>query len=161
MTSVVGPFSCQVPQEYKNIYYILTENHPYGNKIFPAGSMCYLNERTYLQHISSDMPPTRFWKFVMLADDSVATMDVETLQPLNRNVADFLSAISSPQERLNFFLEKHGLDAAMKAQQGQQVLVELDQQTFSGTISYIGKLNWGTLPSGLCPVYFGVELQVG
>ncbi|XP_066481352.1 ubiquitin carboxyl-terminal hydrolase CYLD-like isoform X2 [Tiliqua scincoides] len=159
MTTVVMPFTCQLPREYKNIYYILTENHPYGNKTFPAGTMCYLNERTYLQHISSDLPPTRFWKFVMLVDDSVATMDVETLQPLNSSVADFLSAISNPEERLNFFLEKHGLDAAMKAQPGQQVLVDLDQQTFPGTISYIGKLHWRPLPSGLWPVYFGVELQ--
>ncbi|KAJ6661517.1 hypothetical protein lerEdw1_014427 [Lerista edwardsae] len=159
MTTVVVPLSCQLPQEYKNIYYILTENHPYGSKIFPAGSMCYLNERTYLQHISSDMPPTRFWRFVMMADDSVATMDVETLQPLNNSAADFLSAISNPDERLNCFLEKQGLDAAMKARPGQRVLVDLDQQTFPGIIAYIGKLHRRPLPAGLWPVYFGVELQ--
>lgn len=97
----------------------------------------------------------------MMADGSVATMDVETLQPLSNSAADFLSAISNPDERLNCFLEKQGLDAAMKARPGQRVFVDLDQQTFPGIITYIGKLHRRVLPAGLWPVYFGVELQVG
>ncbi|XP_053106189.1 ubiquitin carboxyl-terminal hydrolase CYLD-like isoform X2 [Hemicordylus capensis] len=157
MTTIVKLFSHQVSQEHENMYYILTEDHPYGSKIFPAGSMCYLNEQTYLQHIDSDRLPTRFWRFVMVEDDSVATMDVETLQPLNKSVAHFLSAISNPRERLNCFLDSLVLDAAMNARLGQPVFVDLDQQTFRGTICYIGKLNRS--PSGLSPVFFGVELQ--
>ncbi|KAH0617350.1 hypothetical protein JD844_015408 [Phrynosoma platyrhinos] len=120
-------------------------------------SMCYLKEQIYLRHIS--MASTRFWRFIMEDDGSVVTMDVESLQPLNDKVVDFLLAITNVQERLNCFLERHVLDAALNARLGQQVLVELDRQTFLGTICYIGKLHRSPLPSGHSPVYFGVELQ--
>ncbi|XP_042321038.1 ubiquitin carboxyl-terminal hydrolase CYLD-like [Sceloporus undulatus] len=149
--------SCQPSQGERNIYYILTENQPYGSKLFPAGSMCYLKEQTYLRHIS--MASTRFWRFVMEDDGSVVTMDVESLQPLSDKVVGFLLAITNVQERLNCFLERHVLDAALNARLGQQVLVELDCETFLGTICYIGKLHRSPLPSGHSPVYFGVELK--
>ncbi|XP_028591858.2 ubiquitin carboxyl-terminal hydrolase CYLD-like [Podarcis muralis] len=141
----------------KNMYYILTENHPYGSKFFPAGSMCYLSEQSYLRCIR--LSPTRFLRVVMEQDGSVVTVDAEILQPLPDKMADYLSAISNIHERLNCFLNRHVLDAAMNAKQGQQVFVQLDHQTFSGTICYIGKVHRSPLPSGLCPVYFGVELQ--
>ncbi|XP_054840309.1 ubiquitin carboxyl-terminal hydrolase CYLD-like [Eublepharis macularius] len=158
MTTAVLPCSFQLSHGDKNIYYILTEDHPYGSKLFGAGSICYLKEQTYLRYISSDMFSTRFWRFVMVEDSSVVTMDVEILHPLDKKMADFLIAISSHGERLNCFLDKLVLDSAMKAREGQRVLVDLDQQTFPGTICYIGKLR-SPLPSGLSPVYFGVELQ--
>nr|XP_028594304.1 ubiquitin carboxyl-terminal hydrolase CYLD-like [Podarcis muralis] len=141
----------------KNMYYILTENHPYGSKFFPAGSMCYLSEQSYLRCIR--LSPTRFLRVVMEQDGSVVTVDAEILQPLPDKMADYLSAISNIHERLNCFLNRHVLDAAMNAKQGQRIFVELDHQTFSGTICYIGKVHRSPLPSGLCPVYFGVELQ--
>ncbi|XP_062987266.1 ubiquitin carboxyl-terminal hydrolase CYLD-like [Elgaria multicarinata webbii] len=147
--------SHQLSQDDKNMYYILTANVPYGSKLFHAGSMCYLKEQTYLQY----MGQTRFWRFVMAEDDSVVTMDSESVQPLTDKLADFLSAISDVQERLNCFLDGHVLDAAVKARPGQSVFVDWDHQTFLGTIRYIGKLHRSPLKSGLCPTYFGVELQ--
>ncbi|XP_032079128.1 ubiquitin carboxyl-terminal hydrolase CYLD-like [Thamnophis elegans] len=141
----------------RNMYYILTENYHYGSKLFHAGSMCYLREQIYLQHISR--MSTRLWRFIMEQDGSVATVDVESLQPVNEKMADFLLAINNAQERLNCFLDRQVLDAAMMAEQGQQVLVDLDDQFFPATIRYIGKLHTSPLPSGICPIYFGVELR--
>ncbi|XP_077207437.1 ubiquitin carboxyl-terminal hydrolase CYLD-like isoform X2 [Paroedura picta] len=152
--------SAIMTQEDKFIYYILTEDHPYGSKLFYAGSMCYLKKQTYLHYISTDISSTRFWRFTMVPDDSAVTMNVEILLPLEKKVADLLLAISCPHERLKCFLEKLALDSALKAREGQRVLVDLDQHTFPGTIRYIGKLR-NPFPSGLCPIYFGVELQEG
>lgn len=160
MTTAVLPSFPVLSPEEKNTYYILTENQPYGCKLFQAGSMCYLNEQTYLRYITSDLSSTRFWRFVMADDGSVVTMDVEILQPLTDTVANFLMAISDPRERLNCFLERRVLDDAMKAKLGEQVVIHLDKETFSGIICYIGKIHRNRLPSGLCPIYFGVELQV-
>nr|XP_056710709.1 ubiquitin carboxyl-terminal hydrolase CYLD-like [Euleptes europaea] len=158
MTSTLISSSYQRSQPDKNIYYILMENHPYGSKLFCAGSVCYLKEQTYLRYIKTDMSSTRFWRFTMVEDESVVTMDVEILHPLEKKVADFLIAISNSHERLNCFLEKLVFNSAMNAREGQQVLVDLDQQIFPGTLRYIGKLR-NPSPSGLCPIYFGVELQ--
>nr|XP_020633462.1 ubiquitin carboxyl-terminal hydrolase CYLD-like [Pogona vitticeps] len=157
MNTLVMYPSHQFSEEDKKMYYILTDDFPYGSKLFPAGSICYLNEQTFLHHIS--MGSTRFWRFVMVEDGSVVTMDVESLQPLNEKMADFLLAVSNVHERLNCFLDCRLLDAAMKARVGQQVFVELNHQTFPGVIRYIGKLHKSPWISGLCPVYFGVELQ--
>ncbi|KAL7985685.1 hypothetical protein Chor_010624 [Crotalus horridus] len=112
--------SYQPSQLDRNMYYILTENHYYGSKLFQAGSMCYLKEQTYLQHISRTS--TRLWRFVMEQDASVATLDVESLQPVNEKMADFLLAISNAQERLNCFLDRQALEAAVTAEEGQQFL---------------------------------------
>ncbi|KAL8181532.1 UNVERIFIED_CONTAM: hypothetical protein K2H54_005348 [Gekko kuhli] len=104
------------------------------------------------------MSSTRFWRFVMVEDSSTVTMDVEILHPLDKMAADFLIAISTPRERLNCLLEKLALDSALGAREGQRVFIDLEQQTFPGTIRYIGKLR-NPFPCGLCPIYFGVELQ--
>ncbi|XP_067323339.1 ubiquitin carboxyl-terminal hydrolase CYLD-like [Anolis sagrei] len=157
MNSAVMYSSCQPPQRNKSIFYILLEDEPYGSKLFPAGSMCYVDELSYLRYIG--LASTRFWRFVMEEDGSVVTMNVEKLHPLNEKMADYLLAVTNVQERLNCFLQKHVLDAAMNARLGQQVLVELNHQTFSGTICYIGKLHGSPSSFGHCPVYFGVELQ--
>ncbi|KAM6454652.1 ubiquitin carboxyl-terminal hydrolase CYLD-like isoform 1-T1 [Liasis olivaceus] len=157
MDTTVAHCSYHPSQLDKNIYYILTENYHYGSKLFQAGSMCYLKEHIYLQHISRIS--TRMWRFIMEEDGSLVTMDVESLQPLNERMADFLLAISDVQERLNCFLDRQVLDAAMRAEQGQQVLVDLDDQIFPATICYIGKFHKSPLPSGAYPIYFGVELQ--
>ncbi|XP_039224646.1 ubiquitin carboxyl-terminal hydrolase CYLD-like isoform X1 [Crotalus tigris] len=151
--------SYQPSQLDRNMYYILTENHYYGSKLFQAGSMCYLKEQTYLQHISRTS--TRLWRFVMEQDGSVATLDVESLQPVNEKMADFLLAISNAQERLNCFLDRQALEAAVTAEEGQQVLVDLGDQFSPATVRYIGRLHHSPLPSGLHPIYFGVELQGG
>ncbi|XP_061463089.1 ubiquitin carboxyl-terminal hydrolase CYLD-like [Rhineura floridana] len=157
MNTAIMISSHQLSPGDKNMYYILTEDYPYGSKLFHAGNICYLNEQTYLRYIS--MSSTRFWRFVMEEDGSVVTMDIEIPQLLSDKMANYLSAISNVHERLNCFLVRHVLDAAMKARCSQQVFVELDHQTFPGTICYIGKLHKSSLLSGLCPIYFGVELQ--
>ncbi|KAJ7338217.1 hypothetical protein JRQ81_010916 [Phrynocephalus forsythii] len=155
-TAVMHP-SCQFSQKDKNMYYILTDNHPYGSKLFPAGSICYLKEETFLRYLRMEF--TRFWRFVMEDDGSVVTMDVENLLPLDEKVAAFLLAVSSARERLSSVLDSHLLEAAMKARVGQHVLVELNHQTFPGVLHYIGRLHKSPLPSGIFPVYFGVELE--
>ncbi|KAF7237187.1 Ubiquitin carboxyl-terminal hydrolase CYLD [Varanus komodoensis] len=157
MNTVVMQSSHQILQGDKNIYYILTEDIPYGSKLFIAGSMCYLNEQTYLKQINLTF--SNYWRFVMEEDGTVATMNVNNLQPLSDKKANFLSAISNVHERLDCFLDGHVLDAAMNAKPGQQVFVECNQQTLFGIVRYIGQLSRNSLPSGLCPVYFGVELQ--
>ncbi|XP_048338902.1 ubiquitin carboxyl-terminal hydrolase CYLD-like [Sphaerodactylus townsendi] len=155
MTSMLQSSSFPLSQGHKNVYYILMENQPYGCKLFCAGSLCYLKEQTYLRNIKTD---THFWRFTMVEDNSVVTMSVDILHPLEKKVADFLIAINHPHERLNCFLEKHFVNSAMNARPGQRVLADLDRQIFHGTLRYIGKLR-SPLPCGLCPIYFGVELQ--
>ncbi|KAG8134047.1 hypothetical protein E2320_011812 [Naja naja] len=157
MDTPVTHSSYQPTQLDRIMYYILTENYHYGSKIFHAGSMCFLKEQTYLQHISR--ASTRLWRFTMEQDGSMATVDVESLQPVNEKMANFLLTISNAQERLNCFLDRQVLDAAMTAEPGQQVFVDLDDQFLPATIQYIGKLHKCPLPSGVYPIYFGVELQ--
>lgn len=142
----------------ENCYYILTEDCAYGSKYFQAGNMCYCTERSYLRNFA-DMPPTRFLRVVMLDDSSTVTVNVEILQPVREEMAAFLLSISSHNERLNCFLERLNLEAALQAVPGQRVMVEVDRQHFPGVIRYIGSIQKSTL-NALTPFFFGVELQV-
>ncbi|XP_062426690.1 ubiquitin carboxyl-terminal hydrolase CYLD-like isoform X1 [Rhea pennata] len=139
-------------------YYILTDDCTYGSKYFQAGNMCYCSERSYLRNFSDDRPPACFLKVVMLDDSSTVTINVEILEPVREETAVFLLAISSHNERLNYFLERLSLEAALKATLGQKVMVEVDRQQFPGVIRYIGSIHKNT-SSVLSPFFFGVELQ--
>ncbi|XP_010226172.1 PREDICTED: ubiquitin carboxyl-terminal hydrolase CYLD-like [Tinamus guttatus] len=139
-------------------YYILTDDCAYGSKYFQAGNICYCSERSYLRNFSDDRPPTCFLKVIMLDDSSTVTINVEILEPVREETTAFLLAISSHRERLNYFLDGLGLEAALKATPGQKVLVEVERQQFPGVIRYIGSVHKNT-SAVLCPVFFGVELQ--
>nr|XP_009670788.1 PREDICTED: ubiquitin carboxyl-terminal hydrolase CYLD-like isoform X2 [Struthio camelus australis] len=139
-------------------YYILTDDCTYGSKYFQAGNMCFCSERSYLRNFSDDRPPACFLKVVMLDDSSTVTVNVEILEPVREETAVFLLAISSHNERLNYFLERLSLEAALKATPGQKVMVEVDRQQFPGVIRYIGSIHKNT-SSVLSPFFFGVELQ--
>ncbi|ETE61821.1 Ubiquitin carboxyl-terminal hydrolase CYLD, partial [Ophiophagus hannah] len=133
MDTPVMHSSYQPTQLDRNMYYILTENYHYGSKLFHAGSMCFLREQTYLQHISR--ASTRMWRFIMEQDGSVATVDVESLQPVNEKMADFLLAINNAQERLNCFLDRQVLDAAMTAKPASETdQVEEKRQKTDGIV---------------------------
>uniref|UniRef100_G1NK30 ubiquitinyl hydrolase 1 n=1 Tax=Meleagris gallopavo TaxID=9103 RepID=G1NK30_MELGA len=140
-----------------NCYYILTEDCAYGSKYFQAGNMCYCTERSYLRNFA-DVPPTRFLRAIMLDDSSTVTISVEILQPVREEMAAFLLSISSHNERLNCFLDRLNLEAALQAVPGQRVMVEVDRQHFPGVIRYIGSIQKSTL-NALTPFFFGVELQ--
>ncbi|CAM5107571.1 unnamed protein product [Natator depressus] len=159
MTTTVLPGSPLPSQGDGNVYYILTDDFPYGSKLFHAGSMCFLKERNYLHSIACGPTSTRYLRVTMLDDNSITTIDPEILQPVKEEEAVFLLAINILNERLNCFLDRCSLEAAVKATVGQQVVVDLNQQQFTGTIRYIGKINKSPLSSPLCPSYFGVELQ--
>ncbi|POI29315.1 hypothetical protein CIB84_006935 [Bambusicola thoracicus] len=118
-----------------NCYYILTEDCAYGSKYFQAGNMCFCTERSYLRNFA-DMPPTRFLRVIMLDDSSTVTINVGILQPVREEMAAFLLSISSHNERLNCFLERMNLEAAVQAVPGQRVMVEVDRQHFPGVIRY-------------------------
>uniref|UniRef100_A0A8C8AH37 ubiquitinyl hydrolase 1 n=1 Tax=Otus sunia TaxID=257818 RepID=A0A8C8AH37_9STRI len=141
-----------------NCYYILTEDCAYGSKYFQAGNMCFCSERSYLRNFSDDRPPACFLKVIMLDDSSTVTINIEILQPVREEMAVFLLAISSHNERLNYFLERLSLEAAVRAVPGQKVMVEIDRQYFPGIIRYIGSIYKNTSPA-LSPFFFGVELQ--
>ncbi|XP_074745264.1 ubiquitin carboxyl-terminal hydrolase CYLD-like isoform X2 [Strix uralensis] len=141
-----------------NCYYILTEDCAYGSKYFQAGNMCFCSERSYLRNFSDDRPPACFLKVIMLDDSSTVTINIEILQPVREEMAVFLLAISSHNERLNYFLERLSLEAALRAVPGQKVMVEVDRQYFPGIIRYIGSIYKNTSPV-LSPFFFGVELQ--
>uniref|UniRef100_A0A8C3T563 ubiquitinyl hydrolase 1 n=1 Tax=Chelydra serpentina TaxID=8475 RepID=A0A8C3T563_CHESE len=115
--------------------------------------------RNYLHSIACGTTSTRYLRVTMLDDNSITTIDPEILQPVNEEEAVFLLAINTLNERLNCFLDRCNLKAAVKATVGQRVKVHLDQQQFTGTIRYIGKISKSPLSSPLCPSYFGVELQ--
>lgn len=142
-----------------NCYYILTEDCAYGSKYFQAGNMCFCSERSYLHNFSDDRPPACFLKVIMLDDSSTVTINVEILQPVREETAAFLLAISSHKERLNYFLERLSLEAALRAVLGQKVMVEVERQHFPGIIRYIGSIYKNT-SAVLSPFFFGVELQV-
>lgn len=142
-----------------NCYYILTEDCTYGNKYFQAGNMCFCSERSYLRNFSDDRPPACFLRVIMLDDSSTVTINIEILQPVREEAAVFLLAISSHTERLNYFLERSSLEAALQAMPGQRVMVEVDRQYLPGVIRYIGSI-YKTASAVLSPFFFGVELQV-
>ncbi|XP_067146201.1 ubiquitin carboxyl-terminal hydrolase CYLD-like isoform X3 [Apteryx mantelli] len=139
-------------------YYILTDDCTYGSKYFQAGNMCFCSERSYLRNFPDDRPPACFLKVVMLDDSSTVTINIEILEPVHEETAVFLLAVSSHNERLNYFLERLSLEAALKATLGQKVMVEVDRQQFPGVIRYIGSIHKNT-SSVLSPFFFGVELQ--
>ncbi|KAM9200846.1 ubiquitin carboxyl-terminal hydrolase CYLD-like isoform 1-T1 [Mergus octosetaceus] len=140
-----------------NCYYILTEGCAYGSKYFPPGSLCFCSERSYLRSFA-DRPSARFLKVVMLDDGSTVTVTVEILQPVRREVAALLLGIGGPSERLDSFLERLSLEAALQAGPGQKVMVEIERQQFPGIIRYVGSIHKSPL-AALSPVFFGVELQ--
>ncbi|XP_067416176.1 ubiquitin carboxyl-terminal hydrolase CYLD-like isoform X2 [Emydura macquarii macquarii] len=159
MTTAVVPSSPLPSQGDGNIYYILTDDFRYGSKLFQAGSMCFLREQTYLNSIVSSRTSSWYLRVTMLDGDSIVTINAEILQPVSEDKAVFLLAINSLTERLNCFLERHSLEAAVKATVGQPVVVDLNRQLFTGTIRYVGNISKSALSSTLCPSYFGVELQ--
>ncbi|XP_034615488.1 ubiquitin carboxyl-terminal hydrolase CYLD-like [Trachemys scripta elegans] len=159
MTTAVVPGSPLPSQGDRNVYYILTDDFAYGSKFFPAGSMCFLKERTYLHSIACGTTSTPYMRVTMLEGHSIVTIEAEILQPVNEEEAVFLLAINTLNERLNYFLDRCSLEAAVKATVGQQVMVDLNQELFTGTIRYVGKITKSPLSSSLCPSYFGVELQ--
>lgn len=159
MTTAVIPTSPPPAQGDGNFYYILTDEFPYGSKLFQAGHMCFISERSYMHFISSDTAPKSHLRVTMLQDNSTVTVSVEVLQPLKDREPGFLLAIGNQRERLNCFLERQGLEAAMEAKLGQQVVVNPDLQHFPGIIRYIGRITQATW-SPLSPTFFGVELQV-
>lgn len=141
-----------------NCYYILTEGCAYGSKYFPPGSLCFCSERSYLRSFA-DRPSARFLKVVMLDDGSTVAVTVEILQPVRREVAALLLGIGGPSERLDSFLERLSLEAALQAGPGQKVTVEIERQHFPGVIRYVGSIHKSP-SAALSPVFFGVELQV-
>lgn len=141
-----------------NCYYILTEGCTYGSKYFPPGSLCCCSERSYLRSFA-DRPSARFLKVVVLDDGSTVAVTVEILQPVRREVAALLLGIGGPSERLDSFLERLSLEAALQAGPGQKVTVEIERQHFPGVIRYVGSIHKSPL-AALSPVFFGVELQV-
>uniref|UniRef100_A0A8D0GF04 Ubiquitin carboxyl-terminal hydrolase CYLD n=1 Tax=Sphenodon punctatus TaxID=8508 RepID=A0A8D0GF04_SPHPU len=159
MTTAFLPTSPLPSQGDRNAYYILTGDYPYGSKHFEAGNMCFLSERSFRKYISGERSLSVFWRVTMVEDNSLITINSEVLQPLNDELVVFLLAVNNPRERLNCFLERHGLDAAVTARPGQQVMVDLDQHLFPGIIRYVGKIVSGSSSSVLAPFYFGVELQ--
>lgn len=141
-----------------NCYYILTEDCAYGSKYFKSGNMCFCSERSYLRSFA-DRPSARFLKVVMLDDGSTVTVNVEILQPVRKEVAALLLGIGGPSERLDCFLERLSLEAALQAVPGQKVTAEIDRQHFPGVVRYVGSIH-KSASAALSPVFFGVELQV-
>ncbi|XP_054023491.1 ubiquitin carboxyl-terminal hydrolase CYLD [Dryobates pubescens] len=141
-----------------NCYYILTEDCTYGSKYFQAGNMCFCSERSYLRNFSSEGPPACFLRVVMLDDSSTVTVNIELLQPLREETAALLLAVGSHTERLNYFLERLSLEAALRAVPGQKVTVEVDRQRLPGVVRYVGSV-CGKSSAALAPCFFGVELQ--
>uniref|UniRef100_A0A8B9QLY4 Ubiquitin carboxyl-terminal hydrolase CYLD n=1 Tax=Anas platyrhynchos TaxID=8839 RepID=A0A8B9QLY4_ANAPL len=123
-----------------NCYYILTEGCTYGSKYFPPGSLCCCSERSYLRSFA-DRPSARFLKVFMLDEGSTVTVTVEILQPVRREVAALLLGIGGPSERLDSFLERLSLEAALQAGPGQKVTVEIERQHFPGVIRYVGSIH--------------------
>ncbi|XP_033921341.1 ubiquitin carboxyl-terminal hydrolase CYLD-like [Melopsittacus undulatus] len=140
-----------------NCYYILTEDCSYGSKLFQAGNLCFCSERSYLRNFSDDRRPTCFLRVIMLDDSSTVTLNMEILQPVPEKVASFLLAISSHSERLNYFLDRVNLEAALRALPGHRVMAKTEHQYFPGIIRYIGSIYRRT--AVLSPFFFGVELQ--
>ncbi|XP_019383804.1 PREDICTED: ubiquitin carboxyl-terminal hydrolase CYLD-like [Gavialis gangeticus] len=158
MTTAIIPTSPPPAQGDGNFYFILTDEFPYGSKLFQAGHMCFVSERSYMHFISIESTPKSHLRVTMLQDNSTVTVSVGVLQPLKDQEPGFLLAVGNQSERLNCFLERQGLEAAMKAKLGQQVVVNLDLQQFPGIIRYIGKIDQSTW-SPLSAIFFGVELQ--
>ncbi|KAM4704733.1 ubiquitin carboxyl-terminal hydrolase CYLD-like [Rhinophrynus dorsalis] len=139
------------------MYFILLESFPVGSRVVEAGSLCCISEEAYLQRVSEDHSSPHSLNVSVIGESGSIEVDVNVLQPLDRKKASLLLAVLSPAERLGLFLDRGILDHAMRAEVGQEVLVEHQQKIFPALLHYMGNIldNSALLP----PVYFGVELE--
>ncbi|XP_075067714.1 ubiquitin carboxyl-terminal hydrolase CYLD-like isoform X2 [Mixophyes fleayi] len=139
------------------MYFILMEKIPVGTRAVEPGRLCCMSEESYIQSVTADQNPAHSLSVSVMEDNVHIDADVNVLHPLSRKQAALLVAIPSPRERLCCFLDRGPLDQAVRAEVGQQVLVEHEQKLFPALLHYVGSLlNTSTL---LPPVYFGVELE--
>ncbi|MEE6513713.1 hypothetical protein FKM82_021504, partial [Ascaphus truei] len=148
----------QRPSEMEDplMYFILLESFTVGSRTVEAGRLCCVSEEAYLQRVAEDHPSTQSLCVTVLGESGLMEVDVNVLHPLSREKAALLLAVQSPTERLGCFLERGTLEQALKAEVGQQVLVEHEKKIFHAVLHHVGKISDNSL---LPPVYFGVELE--
>ncbi|XP_063307041.1 ubiquitin carboxyl-terminal hydrolase CYLD-like [Pelobates fuscus] len=139
------------------MYFIFLERFSERSRVVEAGTLCCMSEEDYLQQVANDHPSPRWLTVTMIGESGVVKVDVNVLQPLDRNKAALLLAVPNPTERLGCFLERGLLEQAIQAEVGQEVLVDYGNKLHPGLLHYVGSIldSSALLP----PLYFGVELE--
>ncbi|KAM8966234.1 ubiquitin carboxyl-terminal hydrolase CYLD-like isoform 2-T2 [Pelodytes ibericus] len=138
------------------LYFILLDSSfPSGSRTVEVGRLCCMSEEDYFQQVAKDHLDSL--NVTMIEEASMAKVGVNGLQPVQRKEAAMLLAVPNLAERVKCILEKGLLGQALRAEAGQQVMVELNHRLYPAMLHFVGNILDG---SSLLPaLYFGVELE--
>ncbi|GCB86707.1 hypothetical protein scyTo_0027410 [Scyliorhinus torazame] len=146
-------------KETKYLYFILMEDLPINERVFPAGNIAIIAEAEYLKDIETESPtPGRKLKFHLAEADVHLSLDVASLNQLSEQDAGLLLAVSPSPVRFSLYLEKEMLENARRIQLGDLVTVDYESKLLPGIVRYTGSLCDTPKLSG---TFLGIELQVG
>ncbi|KAJ8278205.1 hypothetical protein GJAV_G00085050 [Gymnothorax javanicus] len=132
----------------KYLYFIIVKG-------YRAGRLCYCKEGLYEESKSASGKFLKV-KILDLVDNFI---ELDELQPLKKQEAEFLYALDYDKERLKAFMEREGLEHALKLAVNSEVLVEVRGEWCQGIIRYIGEIKLKTCPEPIEAAIFGIELQ--
>ncbi|MBN3314593.1 CYLD hydrolase, partial [Atractosteus spatula] len=142
----------------KYLYFICVEKTHYS---FTPGSICYIEERRYLEKFKNDSNPEHL---PVMAMGSMASNNVKVtaLQHLSETEAGLLQAIGEDTQRLRYFLQRGELDSALALKIDTPVSVEIRSEWCQGVLRYIGSITSSPAlytSHKLPGIFFGIELQ--
>ncbi|XP_078087143.1 ubiquitin carboxyl-terminal hydrolase CYLD isoform X2 [Mustelus asterias] len=145
-------------KEIKYLFFILMEDLPISDRVFPAGHIAVIAETDYLKEMQNEpQAPGRKLKFHLLEADVHLQLEVDSLRQLNEQDAGLLLAVSPSSQRFSLYLEKEALENALQIQYGNKVTVDYKSKQLPGVVRYIGSICDNPKLSG---TFFGIELQV-
>lgn len=132
----------------KYLYFIIVE----GSR---AGRLCYCKEDLFEESKSASGKFLQV-RLLGLIEHSVRLNDVRRLI---KEEAELLFALDYDHERLKAFVEREGLDHALKLTVDSEVLVEVRGEWRQGIIRYIGEIKHKIYSEPIEAAVFGIELQ--
>ncbi|XP_041040813.1 ubiquitin carboxyl-terminal hydrolase CYLD [Carcharodon carcharias] len=145
-------------KETKYLYFILMEDLPVNDRVFPAGNIALIAETDYLKEMQAEpQAPGRKLKFHLVEADVHLALEVDSLHQLSQQEAGLLQAVSPSARRFSLYLEKEMLENARQIRQLDLVTVEYKSKSLPGIVRYIGSIC--DMPK-LSGTFFGIELQV-
>uniref|UniRef100_UPI00398EB93D ubiquitin carboxyl-terminal hydrolase CYLD-like n=1 Tax=Pristiophorus japonicus TaxID=55135 RepID=UPI00398EB93D len=144
-------------KETKYLYFILMEDLPVSERVFPAGNIATVAEAEYLKEMQSEpLEPGLRLKVHLVEADVFLALEVGSLRELSEQDAGLLQAVSPSALRLDLYLDKQALESARRIRVTQPVTVDYNCQSLSGIVKYIGNICDSPPLSG---TFFGIELQ--
>uniref|UniRef100_A0A8C2WSU4 Ubiquitin carboxyl-terminal hydrolase CYLD n=1 Tax=Cyclopterus lumpus TaxID=8103 RepID=A0A8C2WSU4_CYCLU len=141
-----------------NRYFILTK-HPEYRGLANPGSICYIYESMYSSLTGTCLPTKLHVNFVDSRARSACELESSSIQPLSKEEAELLQALSSDVERLEWFREGDALRVARGLSVGTAVTVDEGGERLRGIVRYIGRIRDTSYSCPLTGTFFGIELQ--